>query len=199
MQFEAVLFGESLQDWDWLLAVGRIVIDVGDLLALQLVQAAGQFGEVFDLDVAGIPIGAEDWEGPADDVAVGALAAPIAAGQQRNLVDGSLVHQGVGDPGRQWHKEARPGRALAFEALVTLDATVGSVAGLAFLEGYLDPVDAAVARVQQVQVIGKPVGERYAVRSVGTGAIDQGGKELLILSYGRRRDEDANRREERPF
>ncbi len=196
LQFEAVLFGKRLEHRDRLLAVGRIVINIGDLLALQLVPAAKQIGEILDLDVAGVPVGAEDREGPADDVAVGALGATIAAGQERDLVGLSLVHQRIGDPGRQWHEQARAGRAFALEALVAFDAAVRGVAGFALLGGDLDPIDAAVARVQQVQVIGKTVGERDPVRRVGAGAIDERGDELLVLRQSRHRGDSDGHREQ---
>ena len=76
-----MLLGERLQDRDRLLAIGRVVIDIGDFLALQLVRPANHGGEILDLNVAGIPISAEDRKGPANDIAVGALGAAIAAGQ----------------------------------------------------------------------------------------------------------------------
>src|SRR4029079_16747411 len=69
---------------------------------------------------------------------------------------------------------------------------------LAFLSRDLDAVDAAVPRVQQVQIVGKAVGERDAVRRVWAGAVDEGGKKLLVLRQSRRRSEgegDGNGRE----
>ena len=42
-------------------------------------------------------------------------------------------------------------RAFALQALVALHAAVGGVAGFAFLEGDLDAVDAAVARIDQLE------------------------------------------------
>src|SRR5260221_6348496 len=70
---------------------------------------------------------------------------------------------------------------MALEALIAFDALVVVVAGLAFLIGHLDAVDAAVARIDHVEIIGIAVGEGDAVGRVRPGAIDQAWDELLAL------------------
>src|SRR5262249_11998068 len=54
-------------------------------------------------------------------------------------------------------------------------------------EGDLDAVDAAVALVDQLVVVGNAVGERDAVRGISAGAIHEMRDELLVLRLGRRR------------
>ena len=107
--------------------------------------------------------------------------------QQRDLVARHLLGEREGDAGRERREVAGARRALALEALVAFDALVGGVAGLAFLEDDLDAVDAAVALVEERPVVGDAVGERNAVRRIGTGAIDQRRQELLVLRQRRRR------------
>ncbi len=112
--------------------------------------------------------------------AVAAFGPAVAQREQRDLVAEHLLGQSEGDAGRQRREVGSAGRALALEALVALHALVGGVARLAFLEDDLDAVDAAVALVEQRVVVGRAVGERNAVRSVGAGAIDQPRQELLV-------------------
>ena len=184
---EAVLLAERLQQRDRLLAVGRVVIHESNLLALELVPAAADLlGNVRHRDIGRVPIRAKDRKRPRDHIAVAAFAAAIAAVEQRDLVPGHLFHQRIGDPGRERHEQRGAGRTLALEPLIAFDAAIGRIAGLAFLGGDLDAVDAAVALVDQLQVIGDPVGERDAVRCVRSGAVDQRRNELLILRNGRR-------------
>ncbi len=58
-ELEAVLLAPHLQRRDRLLAVGAVVIDEADLLALQLVEAAELLGDVLDGDVGRRPVAAE--------------------------------------------------------------------------------------------------------------------------------------------
>src|SRR5262249_6477273 len=87
--------------------------------------------------------------------------------------------------------------ALALQTLVTLDALVGGVAGLAFLEHDLDAVDAAIALVEQRPIVGDAVGERNAVRCIGARSIDQRWNELLLRHRRRGHRRGAERRRDR--
>ena len=77
------------------------------------------------------------------------------------------LDQRVGDAGGEWVEHRRAGRSLVLQPLVALDATVGEVAGLAFLGDDLDTFDAALALVDQRQVIAEAVGERDAFGAYG--------------------------------
>src|SRR5262249_62037397 len=59
-------------------------------------------------------------------------------------------------------------------------------AGVAFLEHDLDGIDAAIAFVDELVVVGDAIGERNAVRGVGAGSVHQVGDELLVLRQRRR-------------
>src|SRR5262249_41654111 len=88
-------------------------------------------------------------------------------------------------------------RVLALQALVTLDAAIRLVFGLALFPHELHAADAAVARVDELEVIDEPVRPRHAVRRVRAGAIDEHGDEQLVGGEGRaagerREDRDAN-------
>jgi hypothetical protein len=58
-------------------------------------------------------------------------------------------------------------RRRPLQALVALHAAVGGVAGFAFFEGELHAVDAAVAGVDQLEVVLLAVGPWRAVGRVG--------------------------------
>ena len=92
---------------------------------------------------------------------------------------------------RQRIEEGRAGRALALETLVTLNALVGGVAGLAFLDQKLDAVDAAVALVDQVVIVGHAVCERRAIHGVRARPVGQYRDELLVLRCRRSRKRHA--------
>ena len=175
-----------LQEGDRLLAVGRVVIDQRDLLALELVEPAFLLGDVLQDDVGGRPIGAEQREVPLEHRAVARLRASVAHGDDRNLVDRRLLRERERDAGRERDDVGGAGRTLALEAFVALHAAVGGIAGIAFLEYDLDAVDAAIAFVDEPVVVGDAIGERNAVRGVGAGSVHQVGDELLVLRQRRR-------------
>src|SRR6516162_6565642 len=197
-RLESVHLRALLQQGDRLLAIGRVVIDEGDLLALELVEPAFLLGDVLQDDVGGRPIGAEQREVPLEHRAVARLRAAVAHGDDRDLVDRRLLRERKGDAGRERDHIGGAGRTLALEALVAFHAAVGGIAGVAFLEHDLDAVDAAVALIDELVVVSEAVGERNAVRGVGTGPVHQVGDELLVLRQRRRgRRQGARERRER--
>ena len=66
LELEAILLGTRLERRDRLLAVGAVVIDEADLLALQLVEAAELLGDVLDGDVRRRPVAADGDEVPGE-------------------------------------------------------------------------------------------------------------------------------------
>ena len=174
-----------LQQRDRLLAVGRVVIDERDLLALELVEAALLLGDVLQDDIGRRPVGAEQREVPLEHRAVARFGTAVAHRDDRDLVGRGLLGERERDAGRERDDVGGAGRPLALEPLVAFDAAVGGVAGFAFLVHDLDAVDAAVALVDQRVVIGDAVGERDAVRRIGAGPIDQMRDELLVLRQRR--------------
>jgi hypothetical protein len=170
--------GALLQQRDRLLAVGAVVVDQGDLLALELVETAFLLGDVLYQHVGAHPVGSDQREIPAEDGTILRLAAAVAGGNQGDLVDGRLLRQGEGDAGGQ--RLHHGGTAmLALQALVALDTAVGGVAGFAFFENDLDAIDAA-ARISQLQVVNIAVGPWRAVGRIGASAVSQHGEELLL-------------------
>ena len=182
-QLDAVLLGQDLEGRVGLLAVGAVVVDMGDLDALEFVPPAFLPAHVLDEGRGLAPIRQREVEDPLEDPAVGGRGAPVAHGQDRNLVHRRLGDQLVRDAGAERVDQGGPGRTLVLQLLVALDAQLGVVLGLAFLEGDLDAVDAAIALVDQGVIIAEPVGYRDAARGVRSGAVDEHGNELL----GRRR------------
>ena len=186
-QLKAFLGGALFQQRNRLLAVGRVVVNQRDLLALE--AAFFLLQDVLNHRISGRPVAAQQWEVPLEHAAVGRLRQAIAHRYQRHLVAGRLVAGGKGDAGRLRVK-ARRAAALVLQALVAFDALGGVVRGLAFLERDLDAVDAALG-VDQLQVVLLAVGPWNAQRRELAGAVDQQRDELLLclrLNGGRRGD-----------
>ncbi len=184
-QLEAFLGRALLQQGDGLLAIWRVVVDQGDLLALELVHAAFFLGDVLDHHVGRGPVGAKQREVPFEHAAVDRLRQAIAHCLDRNLVDHGLVADGEGDAGGLG-VEARRAGALALQAFVAFNAAVGGIGGFAFLIRDLDAVDAAIAFVDQLQVVQLAVGPGNAQGREGPGAIHQQRNELLFRRHCRR-------------
>src|SRR4029453_976925 len=78
------------------------------------------------------------------------------------------------------------------------DALLGVVLRLALFPGDLDAVDAAVALVQEREVVDEPVRDRNAARRVGARAVDEQREvELLGLGGGQGRRRENRRRQRR--
>ena len=178
LQLEAVHLCALLQHWDRLLAERAVVIDQGDLLALELVEATGLLGDVLDQDVGAGPVAAHEGEVPWEGVAVLGDRQTVAQGDQRDLVDGSFFGQREGDAGGLWIHGGHEGTAL--QTFVALDTTVGGVAGFALFKSDLHAVDTAVALVDELEVILLAVGPWNTVGRVGTGAVGEQWNELIL-------------------
>ena len=183
---EPVHFRPLLQERDRLLAVRRVMIDEGDLLALKLVESAFFLGDVLQDDIGRGPICAEQREIPLEHRAVTGFRAAVAHGDDRDLVDRRFLRERERDASRQREDVGGAGRTFAFEPFVALDPAIGGVAGVAFFECDLDAIDAAIPLVDEFVVVSDAVGERNPVRRVGAGPIHQVGNELLVLRERRR-------------
>ena len=185
LQVEAMHGGTLLQQRDRLFAIGRVVVDQRDLLALELVQTTFFCSDGLHQRVRRQPIGASQREVPLEHGAILALAAAVAGGDQRNLVARGLFGQGKGDAGGQGLEH---GGATVFilQALVALDAAGGVVAGLALFVQDLDAIDATLG-INQLQVVGIAIGPGHAVGRIGAGAVGQAGEKLQFgVGFGRR-------------
>src|SRR5205807_8203566 len=129
---------------DRLLAIGRVVVDESNPLALHLIPAALLIGDKVKNNVGRRPIGAEQREIPLEYGAVARLRAAIAHGDDRDLVDRRLLREREGNAGRERDDVGGAGRTLALEAFVALHAAVDRIAGIAFLEYHLDADDPAI-------------------------------------------------------
>src|SRR5947209_3528313 len=116
------------------------------------------------------PVVRREVEHPRKPPAVGRGAHAVAHREHDDLVHGRLGDQRIRDRRAVGIHEHR---ALALEPLVALDALLVVVLGLALLPYDLDAVDAAVALVQELEVVDEAVGDRDAARRVWTGAIDE--------------------------
>jgi hypothetical protein len=155
-----------------------VVVDHGDLLALELVPAALLLGDVLQHGVASDPVVAHQREVPLEHVAVGRVAAAVAGSDQRDLVGRHLLGEGEGDAGGQ-RLEYGGTTVLALQALVALHAAVGGVGGFALLDQGHHAVDAA-AGIDQLHVVVVAVGPGRGVGRHRAGAAGQHREELHL-------------------
>ncbi len=154
------------------------MIEHDDLLALQLLEAALAAGEIID-DAGRLAVRIEQQRKDVRKHApVGRIGAAVIDGDQRRLVGGDAVDHRVGDADRQRIPGGDVGVALL--PLVAFDAALDLVLGLAFVPGQLDAIDAAVADVDQVQIVDEAAEEAGAAGRIGTDAIALQRKVLLV-------------------
>ena len=194
-QLELVLLRQLVERRVGLLAVGAVVVDVDDLLPLELVEPALLVADVPDHGRGLAPVVGGEVEHPREPPAVGRGAHAVAHRQNRHLVHRRLRDELIGDARAVGVHDQRTGRTLALELLVTLDAQVGLVLRLALLPGELDTVDAAVALVEEREIVDEPVGDRDAAGRVGAGPVDEQRDEVLPRRKGgcHRRAHDRRR------
>ncbi len=184
---EAVLLRLRVENRNGLLAVGRVVIDVHDLLALELVHPPFLRPDELDLGRVLRPVVRDQREDVREDPAVGGVGAAVADRHDGHLVGRPLLDQRIGDAGRQRVHERGAGRPLLLQALVALDAARVVVLGLALLVRELDAVHAAVARVDHVDVVDHPAEDAGPAGRVGPDPVPDHRDELLALRVRRRR------------
>ena len=158
---------------------------MGDLLALQLFHPPLLLADVADEGRCLAPVGGGKVKGPLEHAAVRGGGAAIAHGKDGDLVDGGLGDQLIGNPGGE--RVDVGSHPLVLQLLVALDADLGIVLGLAFLRHDPHAVDPAIARIEQRVIIAESVRRRNAVGRIGARAVDQHGKELLVLRQQRAR------------
>ncbi len=114
LEGEAVLLRQHFERRDRLLAIGAVVIDEADLLALELVDAAELLGDVLDGDVGRGPVGAEQREVPGEHRAVLGFRAAVAHRHERDLVAGTFSVSAKVMPVDSGLKNAAPVGPLPF-------------------------------------------------------------------------------------
>ena len=190
---EAVYLGLLVQDRDRFLAVARLMIEIGNLLALQIAHAAFLHPDVLDLRRVLAPVIGHQREDVREDLAVGGVGATVPHRDERDLVGGGALDEPVRDAGRERMHDTRTGRAVTLEAFVAFDPAVGVVCRLALLPRKRHATEPAVADVEQLHVIFHAAPEPGATRGIGTGAIYERRDELLVLGLrgGERRNHQA--------
>src|SRR5687768_7087835 len=163
---EAVLLGLRVEHRDGFFSVGRVVVNVHDLLALELVHPAFLLADELDLGGVLRPVGRDQREDVGEYAPVGGVGAAVAHGDDRDMVRGGLLDERVGDAGGQGMDDRCAGRSLVLGALVAFHAARVVVLGLALLPRELDAVDAAVALVQHGEVIDHAAAEPRAARRI---------------------------------
>src|SRR5208337_1112835 len=95
-------------------------VDEGDLLALELVEAAFLLPDILDQRVGLRPIGGGQGEDIGEYRAVTGVGAAVAHRDDRDLVGGSALDQRVSDSGRQRIDQACSSRWVVLEPLIAL-------------------------------------------------------------------------------
>ena len=178
-QFKAVLFRQRFEHGQRLLAEGRIVVQVHDLFAFQLVHATILVAQVFDHGGGLAPVAGDQWIDVGEDLAVGGVRAAVADHRHGDLVLRHAVQNAVGDAGGEGFDQG--GAALlGFQALIAFDAARRVVFGFAFFPADLDAIHAA-GLVDQVEVVDGAAVETGAAGRVGTHAVGRQGDVLLLV------------------
>ncbi len=171
LELEAVHLRALLQQRNGLLAVRAVVVDQGDFLALELVEAALLLANVLDDGIGRHPIRACQREIPFEYPTILRFATAQTGRDDRNFVDRCLLRQREGDARGQRLKHSGAA-VLAFQALVTLDTAVGGIGGLALLIYDLHAVDATTG-VGEFEIVRKTVREWSPIGRIRAGAVHQ--------------------------
>jgi len=179
--FEAVLFRQQLQRAEGFATIGRVVVDRGDLLALEFVEAAFALGDVVHQRRCLAVEGQHHREVVREHGAVSGFGAAVAEGDQRDLVDLRALAQRI----RRWRavrlvdRDRRAIQAI-LEALIALDALLRRPLGFALLPHQLYAIDAAFDLVDITQIVDHPGPHLHTAGGVGAHAIGGQGNELLV-------------------
>ena len=167
-QFKAVLLGQFLKGPDRLFAIGRVVIDKRNFLALDVTTL--DIEDVVDDGRSSRPVVAREIEDVAEHLAVCGGCTSITHRQDRNICRCRLRDQLVCDTGRQGLIDKRAKIFCRFETFNTLFSVVGCLA--------LDQIDhfaanTAITLVQQSKIVGIAIGIRDAVWTIGTRPVNK--------------------------
>src|SRR5690606_42153884 len=132
-KLEAVQLRALLQQRNRLLTIWAIVVDEGDLLALEVVHAAQLVGDVLDGNIRGGPIRAEGVEIPGEHRSIAAIGSAITSRQQRNFVAGRLFSQGERNARWKGRERSSARRTWIRQTLVALNALDRGVTRFAYL------------------------------------------------------------------
>src|SRR5690606_15247119 len=140
------------------------------------------------------PVRTQEGEVPLEHGAIGRLRQAIAHGLDGDAVDRRLVGQREGNT-RGLSVEAGRAAACTLHPLIALHAAVRCVGGLTLFEHDLDAVDAAVALVDQLEVVLLTVGPWNTQGCKRTRAVGQQRNELFLGGEGRADGADHARRD----
>src|SRR5262245_11088066 len=180
-QLEAVLLGENFQRRNGFLAIRAIVIYQGDLLALQLVYTPLLLADILHKGRHLTPISRGKVKGPFEHPAIGRSRAAISHRMNRDFIDWRLGNELIGNPGAVRIDQRGARWPLVFQLFVTFNAKLGIVLRLTLFPRDLDAVDTTVTRVEQLEIVDIAVGNRDAIRGIGSRTVhEQGNKELIL-------------------
>ncbi|MCY1229277.1 hypothetical protein D9M72_416380 [compost metagenome] len=193
-EVELVEPGLGLQRHDRLLAIGRVVVQVDDLLAGQ--RAAALARQVLDDGRDLHLVRGHQRERIREHRAIHGIGAAVAHHHQRHLVSGGLVDQRVRNAGGHGVvRGALGGGVLGLQAFIALHALGVVVLGLALFPRQLDAVDAAFLQVDVVEVVDETAIPGLPVGAIRPHAVAWQRHELLVaLRHGRRRRRQQCRR-----
>ena len=191
-QLESVSAGQSVEQRDRFAAGRQIEIKVDDRLAAQVRHTAFAVADEADLRRRLAEQVGHQRKGVREGAAVGGVGAAVAEHQHRDALFARALGECIRDAARQRHDDRRALGAAVFESFETSDAAAVVERRLAFFPNQLDAVDAAVAAVEQAQVIDH-AGRRDHTGRPGDLAAGEDRDELLARGGCRR---DGERRKQ---
>ena len=160
---KAILGGLGVEEGHGFPARGVIGVDMRNFQALELLHAADALADEPDLGRVLTPPGDRGGEDIRKHPPIRSVRAPNAHREQGDLVVRGPLRQGIGERGGEQRKHRRPRGPLAFQALVALYAAGDVVDGFALFPDQFHAVDAAIARIEEGQIVDEAIG--HAVSS----------------------------------
>ena len=131
LHYKAVLGGLCVEDGEGFLAIVRVVIDMDNFQALELVHAPDALADEPELGRVLTPVGDRGGEDIRKHPPIRGVRAASARREQGDPVVRGPRRQGIDEGGVAQRKHRRPRGPLAFQALVALHTAVDVEDGLA--------------------------------------------------------------------
>ena len=155
-----------------------IPIDRRDFPPLELRQAAHLLAEEPDLGRVLTPEGARDREDIGKHPPIRGSRAPNTRREQGDLVLRGPLRQGIGAGGGEQRNRRRPPRPLGFQALVARHPALDVEDGFTLFPDHGHAVDAAIALVEEGDIVDETIGQRDPKRLQGAFAHAEHGEKL---------------------
>jgi hypothetical protein len=156
------------------------MVDMGNVQALELRHAASPLTNEADLGRALTPESGQDGEDIRKHPPVCGVRAPIAYCEYGDLVVRGPLNQGIRERSTHRMKRRCPGGPLGFQALVAFQAAVDVEDRFALFPDQFNAIDAAVARIEEGQIVEVAIGQEHLKRPQCSLARAEHGDKLFV-------------------